>query len=85
MSNFESAKLYILLEQERVGRFLVLVKLEIEPKKFIKLRCAGTTQVGGHVPLERVGGCHSGECVYPTRTSGQIDLARSVVYPPFGV
>lgn len=70
MSNFESAKLYILLEQERVGRFLVLVKLEIEPKKFIKLRCAGTTQVGGHVPLERVGGCHSGECVCPTRAGG---------------
>lgn len=55
MSNFESAKLYILLEQERVGRFPVLVKLEIESKKFIKLRCAGTTQVGGHVPPEQVG------------------------------
>ena len=55
MSSFESAKLYILLEQERVGRFQVLVKLEIEAKKFIKLRCAGTTQVGGHVPLEQVG------------------------------
>ena len=70
MSSFESAKLYILLEQERVGRFQVLVKLEIEAKKFIKLRCAGTTQVGGHVPLERVGGCHSGECVCPTRAGG---------------
>ena len=71
--------------RKELESFRVVEKLEIEPKKFIQLRCVGATRVGGQVPLERVGGCHSGECVYPTRTSGQIDLARSVVYPPLGV
>ena len=61
--------------------------------KFIQLRCAGAARVGGYVPLERVGGYHSGECVCPTRASGQIHLvrgavvhpARGAMYPPFGV
>jgi len=62
-----------------------LEKLEIAPKKFIQLRCAGTTRASMYVPLGRVGRYHPSECVGTTRASGQIDLARSVMYPPLGV
>ena len=49
--------------RKELESFRVVEKLEIEPKKFIQLRCAGATRASG----------------------GQIDLARSVVYPPLGV
>ena len=71
--------------RKELESFRVVEKLEIEPKKFIQLRCAGATRVGGQIDLAR-------SAVYPPlgvqctlRSECSVPSARSVMYPPLGV
>ena len=57
--------------RKELESFRVVEKLEIEPKKFIQLRCAGATRASGWADRPR------SECSVPS--------VRSAVYPPFGV